>query len=170
MSESTQFILGETNRPLVLQGLPALRETALHMIGRGRLSLHILSPRLEADIFDNQEMHDAVSRLARHNSQSKVQILVFDTGPMIRDGHRLVDLARRLSSSIEIRKVAEQHQDYDQAFLVVDACGVIHRQPRDSREAQANYSARRLARKLLKDFQAMWDFAERNMALLRLDL
>lgn len=170
MTEATPFILGETNRLLLLQGAQAMRETALDMIGQGRLSLYILSPDLEGDIFDKQEMHDAISRLARHNSQSKVQILVFDTGPMIRDGHRLVELARRLGSSIEIRKVAEQHQDYDQSFLAVDACGVIRRQPRDNREAEANYSARRMARKLLKDFQEMWDYATRDMALLRLDL
>jgi hypothetical protein len=170
MTETSPPILGETNRLLLLRGGEVVRETALDMIGQGRLTLHILSPSLEAEVFDNQAMHDAVSRLARHNSQSRVQILVFDTGSMIRDGHRLVELARRLGSSIEIRKVAEQHQDYDQAFLVVDACGVIRQQPRDDREAQVNYSARHTARQLLKDFQEMWNHAQRDTALLRLGL
>lgn len=170
MNETPPSILGETDRLILLRGAESMRTTALDMIGQGRLSLHILSPALEAEVFDNQAMFEAVSRLARHNSQSKVQILVFDIGPMTRDGHRLLDLARRLSSSVEIRRVAEQHQDYDQAFLVVDAAGVIRQQPRASREMEASYCARRLARTLLKDFQDMWDFGERDMALLRLGL
>jgi predicted GNAT family N-acyltransferase len=77
-----------------------------------RRELAILSPRLDRKVFEQPDFLDGLRALLRGSRQSRVRILVRDVRPIIEHGHRLVQLARRLPSSIELRRLAE-HPDWD---------------------------------------------------------
>jgi predicted GNAT family N-acyltransferase len=83
-----------------------------------RRELRILSPRLDGRVFDNEELEDAIRSLLRQGRMSRVQILVQDARSMVQRGHRLLKLARRLPSSVEMRKLRE-HPDWNGDTLVV---------------------------------------------------
>lgn len=147
-----------------------VRAASIELARRARRTIHIHSRHLDPDIYDNQPFLDALTRLVTSHANAFVRILVRDAGPAIHDGNRLIELARRLSSSIEIREPGLQHRDYNAAFLVVDARGVIYRELSDRYEAQANEDDRARARQLVRYHDQAWAFSVANASLRALDI
>jgi predicted GNAT family N-acyltransferase len=83
-----------------------------------RRELRILSPRLDGRVFDREEFEDAVRALLRQGRMCRLQILVQDARSMVQRGHRLLKLARRLPSSVELRRLKE-HPDWDGDTLLI---------------------------------------------------
>lgn len=146
------------------------REAALALAGESRYTLHIYTRDLDHPVYDTDSFVEAVSQLARRAPQTHVYILVQDSQRVVKNGHRLVDLARRLTSHIEIRKPHEDYKDYNEAFLVADERGVIHRELADRHEGSVNFNAPLKARHLVKYFMEVWERSEPDPELRRLYL
>ncbi|MEP5764730.1 MAG: GNAT family N-acetyltransferase, partial [Halieaceae bacterium] len=117
-SGSDQFITGV--------GYPEPFATlALELARTARRHLRIYSYRLDPDVFDNGEMVSALTALARRGRFSEIRILISDAKPMAQQGHRLLSLARRLSSTISIRVLTEHPELPDATYLVRDGDGVV---------------------------------------------
>jgi len=142
-----------------------VRAASVALAAGARRSLHIHSRHLDPDIYDNQPFLDALTRLVTSHPSAFVRILVRDAGPAINDGNRLIQLAQRLSSSIEIREPGLQHRGYNAAFLVADARGVIYRELSDRYESQADEDNRARARQLIHYHDQAWAFSVSNPSL-----
>lgn len=77
-----------------------------------RREIRILSPTLDPRVFEQDDLLSALRALLRRGRLSKVQIIVGDARSITQRGHRLLNLARRLPSGIEIRRLAE-HPDWN---------------------------------------------------------
>ena len=102
------FVLGQGDHHFQLHSTEDNRRASLALVQQGRRSLHILSYDLAPAIYDHVDFIEAVSVLARHSHHSQIQILVQDIGQLISHGHRIIELSRRLSSTIAIRQPHEQ--------------------------------------------------------------
>lgn len=170
MPDSQNHQLGETNELLTLESAADHRAVALAMAQQAVRSLHIFSRDLDPAVFDSAEFEAAVSRLARSSQYSRIHILVQDSSRAVLNGHRLVNLAQRLSSKIEIRKPIAEYADISRAFLVADEAGYISRQLADRYEAAANFSDRLTARDLVGFFTEVWERSQQDSQLRRLHL
>lgn len=83
-----------------------------------RRELAILSPTLDRRVFNNEDFSAAVRTLLRRGRHSRVRILVQDVRAIVEYGHGLLELARRLPSGIEMRKLAE-HPAWNGSTLVL---------------------------------------------------
>lgn len=100
-------------------------ELAIAQVRLARREIALLSPRLDRAVFEQEAFLDALRALLRHSRQSRVRILVQDVRPIIEHGHRLLHLARRLPSGIELRRLSE-HPDWDgDTLLLRDRSGVL---------------------------------------------
>lgn len=133
-------------------------------------ALDIVTADLEPAIYDQRDLLDAVQRLALASPRTRVRILVRNPQPAVTRGHRLLELARRLPSSIEIRVPALEHADYAAAFFVADATGVVYRVQAERYEATVNFHDPRQARQLLHEVDEMWQVAKPDPNLRRLPL
>ena len=97
----------------------------------------------------------AVQQLAVSH-HGRIRILVKDSSYAVKYGHRLIPLSQRLTSFIEIRKVAEDYKDYNEAFLIADEVGYVHRRHADRFEGVARFKAAMEARELLTFFNEVW--------------
>ena len=86
-----------------------------------------------------------------------VRVLLFDPRAATQSGHRLIELARRLTSRIAIRRVADEDQERLDAFLIVDETGYVHRRLAERLEAIADYADPPAARRLRQDFERLWE-------------
>lgn len=80
------------------------------VVAQARLAgreLRILSPRLDPRLFDNEDFLSAARSLIRRGRMSRIQIIVQDPRAIVQRGHGLLDLARRMPSGIEVRRLAE---------------------------------------------------------------
>ena len=135
------------------------REIALALASQATLNVDIVSRHLDPAIYDQAPFVEAIKQLVLDHRMARVRMLVRDIQPILRDGHRLASLAARLSSFLEIRVPAEQHKDFNQAFMIVDGAGFIHRELADRYEGLADFANRGKVADLQRKFEEMWSIA-----------
>lgn len=170
MSELDPPVLGVTDAGIDIDSSERLRDVALSMALQAERTIDILSRHLDPPIFDNDEFTEAVKQLALGSRRAKIRLLIINSQPLVRDGHRLVDLANRLSSFIEIRAPARQHRQFNEAWLVADNTAYIHRQFSDRFDAEANFADRRVSDSLSGRFEDIWERGVPDTRLRRLHL
>ena len=162
--------LAETPEIHAIDTSASNREAAVVMEQQARRTIMIVSRHLDAPIYDDTDFSTAVRNLIRGSRRAEVRVMVKDSTPVLRTGHRLIGLAQRLSSFIEIRVPARDHADFNEAFLVVDDVGYVHRNFSDRYEATVSFNDSKVARALIRTFDAMWEHAKPDPNLRRLQL
>lgn len=156
--------------PQTLASLEETREVAVAFVCAARREVHLYSPDLEPRLYDHQPFLDALRALAISGRRAGIYILTRDAGPAITRGHRLIELARQLSTFIEIRRIAETARERSDAFLVVDRRAVVHRPNWNRYEGTAEPDDPLQARLLIQEFDPLWEAATADPALRRLHL
>lgn len=147
-----------------------LGSLSVEMVGGARRRLDIVSHSLEPAVYDTEAFLEAVKKLVL-TPRGQARILVLDPEALIsRGGHRLVDLATRVSSRMEIRRPGPEDQEFNEAMLIVDDVGMIHRKLSDRYEGVANFHAPLRAAQLLESFESLWQNAEADPHFRRLML
>ena len=131
--------------------------------------LRILSPALDHTVFDNAELVDAISALARRDSHSQVHILISDSRPIIQHGHRLINVARRLPSSVVIRKLSQHPEMTGETVIVRDLTGVLY-MPGDEGPGFYEPDSRAAAQHYIDKFELLWQRAVLDPEFRRLGL
>ncbi len=162
--------LGRDEEVFEIEGLAQCREATLSMARQFHRSLDITSRDLDARLYDDADFIEGVRSAVIANRRARVRILLKDPGPAVRAGHRLVDVATRLSSFIELRVLARQHAEINHAMLVADGVGSVNRPLADRFEATACFSSRSLAGELQRQFEEMWLPARSEPGLRRLHI
>ena len=143
---------------------------ALELAKTARRYLRIYSATLDREVFDKSEMATAITALVRRGRNSEVRILVNDAKPMASQGHQLLSLARRLSSTVTIR-VLEEHPDLpDACFVLRDTDGTVYKPDERGRPGFYEPDSRASAKRLIEQFDALWRWGEADPRLRQLSL
>ena len=168
MPEWSEYNLGEDSGDIAIDTHEDNQLAALQLVSQGGRSLDIFSRDLEPRIYDIPDFADAVRALAVKTRDMRVRILVIDPDFIIKHGHRLIELARRLTSHMEIRKVHEDYCNNPEAYLVVDNRGLLHRKLASRYEAVVNFNNPMTATELHHQFTEMWERSKQYMDFKRL--
>ncbi|HVC37303.1 MAG TPA: hypothetical protein VNF46_02765, partial [Gammaproteobacteria bacterium] len=103
------------------------RSAALKLACGARMSVALFTRDMDPVIYDTREFVTAVQQLALRSSYSRIRIVAIDPTAAIKDGHRLIELGRRLSSFIEFRRPSQEHAKRSESFLIVDETGLLYR-------------------------------------------
>lgn len=170
MPEWSSYQLGVQSGDIAIDTSADNSDAVLRLVNQGERSLDIFSRDLEPRIYDTSEFNDAVRALAIKTRDMHVRILVIEPDYIIKHGHRLVELARRLTSHMEIRKVHEDYCNNPEAYLVVDKRGLLHRKLASRYEAVVNFNNPMTATELHNQFTEMWDRSKQYMDFKRLHI
>lgn len=170
MTDFNEYTLGESKQKLQIETIEENRLAALALAKQANRSLHIFSHDLDPMIYDNNEFVDAVRELAIGHSQAQLQIIIQDSRKIIENGHRIVELARRVSSRIFIRRTPPEMKSYSQAFLIADKTGVLYRTIGDRFEGYVNFDDRFECKNLLDFFATTWEHSAPDPELRRLHI
>ena len=157
--------LGETPEVLPVSRSEDAQAAALALTRQARRTIEIMSRHLDPRLYDTAELAEAIKQLALGSHRAQVRILVQDVDPLLRDGHRLLALAQRLPTFIQIRVPAPPFREFNQAFLVADETGYLHRHFADRFEGDVCFHGPAAARELLRLFEPMWESAEPDPSL-----
>src|SRR5574337_1362947 len=146
------------------------RQAALQLAVQARRSLALFSRDLEPAIYDTAEFVAGVQQLALRSRYSRIRMVVIDPQLAVSDGHRLIELTRRLSSYMEIRRPAEDHAKLAEAFLISDDIGLMFRPLASRFEGFADTHDPFEARNRLRQFDEIWESAEPEPEFRRLGL
>lgn len=138
-----------------------VRALATAIAGNARHGLLIASRELEFDLYDNDDFVDAVKTVAINGRNVCVRLLVDDIRTAVERDHRLVHLAQRLSSKIEVRRPNIEWSGSDRPALVLsDTGGWLKRNDPTRYDAEGALADRPRQRELQIAFDRIWEHAE----------
>jgi len=162
--------LGATSLEFETESQTDARAVAQALAAQAQRTLLLHTENLEPAIYDDSAFLGSLSRLARAHAQSRIWILVQDARTAVLHGHRLIEIARRLSSSIQLRRPAPQYRNFHESFLLADGCGYLHRPIAARFEGTANFHDPGKVADLEKYFMEVWERSEPDEEIRRLYL
>lgn len=163
-------ILGETAGDFALDSRDDNRHAVMLLASQAHRRIDLFTPDLEPALYDQSPFLDALTRLCLSSPRARVRVLAKDFERAVKEGHRLVELARRLSSYVEMRKVHSDYQENNEAFLLVDDYGLLHRRHAARFEGRCSGKAPLEVRRLRAFFGEVWERSEPHADLRRLHL
>ena len=145
------------------------RDAACELARSARLQLNILSHTFEREIYGHPDFVHAVQALATRHKMARIRILIHSPEWASRSGHRLVELARRLSSFIEIRELNEQDRQLTSEVLIADERALLYRESPDDLIARFLPEAPQEARPWQRRFDGLWAGGELVQGLRQLN-
>ena len=170
MTDYTQFRLGEDSSTLRLDGLSSLQAAVAALVSQARRSIDIFTLSLDKPVFDQPAFVDAVRRLATAGRHTQIRILIRDSTPVAKEGHRLYHLGQKLTSKIHFHRPDEQHLSRSDAFLLVDTCGLLYQPRAERRSARLSFNTPYEVRDLKRFFDEAWHFSGQDPYLRRLNI
>ncbi|MDH3589799.1 MAG: hypothetical protein OEQ74_10375, partial [Gammaproteobacteria bacterium] len=71
-----------------------------------RKTVDVFSPELTPLVFSDGELIEAARAFALRNQHTTMRVLIRDTAPLTRQGHRFKIIAQRISSKVLVRALA----------------------------------------------------------------
>lgn len=164
------YTLGDNDTLLELDSAKDNHDVALELVRQAKREVCIMSYDLDPQVYSHSDFVDTLSAFVRQSRQATARILVQKSDKAVKQGHRLVPLAHRLSSSISLHKPGYEHRDFFEAFMVVDGIGILKRQLADRFEGIASFKAPIEGRDLRSLFNTMWEQSEPDPQLRRLQI
>lgn len=163
------FVIGDDDTLLH----PEFREASAALatlIAACRRSLWLRIPALDG-LTANRDLCDTLKLLALSSAKVDIRIQYDSEDNAVRNGHRLIHLARRLPSRIQLRQSQEDDRDGQLCFAIGDGTGLFEAPgwPRPSRLDLCAHGLPRAPR-LARQFQEQWERAATSTELRELRL
>lgn len=162
--------LGSTDIEIELATRTEVEHATNLIITQTQDTLDIFSRNLDPDIYEKTDFLANLSQLCLRNRKARIRFLVQQPAEAVKRCQRLLELARKLSSSIELRQPHPDYGQHNEAFLVADECGLIYRKLSDRYEGTANFYTPVEAKRKAGLFTEIWDRSEVNPEFRRLHL
>lgn len=164
-----QARLGLTPGRVQLSGREPMRLMALALCQQARRQIRLFSQGFDPYSYSNLEFYQAVRTLVLRRPGPGLQVILQDNEGVQRKGHRLLDLAQRLSSGIQIyRPQLPEHRDHAENFLLVDGQGYLYQPLRSRPQASAAFHDPSRVRELDRFFEQVRQYSEADSQLRRL--
>lgn len=147
---------------LTVTGDVDLAAAVLTVAQSAKRILRIRSVQLARAVFDNAELEAVLSTLARRHAQCQVRILLADPQAFASSSHRLLSLARRLPTPVQMRAARSPGGESLESlptYVVADDKSVFVQSHSDASSAFVDLAASAQARNLSLEFDQAWDRA-----------
>ena len=162
---ATEPVLGKSTEIIPLRDAEGFRRISRLMAEQATRQLDIFTYDLDTRVYDRKPFLKALKALALSTGNARIRILLQNNERVQKEGHRLVDLARKLPSRIEIRRHNPEFIDHGENFMVVDATGYVRRRQHNQYEGEADFNDRRKAESYRDLFSAIWECSEPDSEL-----
>jgi predicted GNAT family N-acyltransferase len=143
----------------------------LQVLGATRHQLSMYLPLLGNDSYASVEELTELRRIAISSRIAQIRIVLHDPEVALRNDHRLIALAQRLPSAVQIRMpVDEADLAYASAYLLNDVGGYLFLPEASRPQGRAALHDRAAQAPLRQHFDAVWERAERATALQTLNI
>ena len=133
--------------------------------------LHLVTQRLEAELYNHAEIYEHLTALASANRNTEIRIIAQDTRAAANQGHCLIHLAQKLPSYVQIRTtVTPAHRNFRESWLIADETAYLRLRNPDRYEGYYELDNRLECRSYLERFNEIWEASEPDQNTRRLSL
>ena len=140
----------------ILSTLDEYRSAVAEIAKRANRSMSIYTPNLEPLIYDQDMFLEPLKRLVLARGHARLRVLISDPAPVVREGNRFMQMARRLTSFIELRNVPPEFRDNPAAFIIADASAIAYRQQCSKWEGIVEFNDQQIVKRYLAYFDEVW--------------
>jgi H2-forming N5,N10-methylenetetrahydromethanopterin dehydrogenase-like enzyme len=168
MKDFSEYTLGESSEDAFkITTREENAAAALELVKQCKQKLAIISQELDPNVYDQADFVEAMRQMAIKNRFVEIRIIVFEPELIVRKGHKLLDLAGKISSFIEMRKVSSKYKSFNESVLIADDVGYLYRENTERYKGKVNFNSRRESKHLLDVFNEMWETAKPDPNLRR---
>jgi len=138
----------------------SLHAALLQLVQEARHELAVVAPALDPGIWNSTAMGAALGRLATGHSRNRIRIVVEDSENLLAACARLVELARRVSDIVQIRRLGETHRGLNAVIAVADHNGCLLQPDAGVLNATLDLETPRQAAPQLLRFEEIWEAAD----------
>lgn len=154
----------------VLNGRSDCAEAVERLLSVARHEIALFTQQLEPLLYNHPSTCQRMSDLARQR-HSRIRIIAQDTRGVAARGHCLIDLAQRLSSSVQIRCPATPElQAFGESWMIVDDHSLLRINNPERWEGSLILNDRRVVREQREFFDQAWEHSEPDLQSRRLGL
>ena len=162
--------LGSSSEEFETASRDEVAAVAGRLAAQAQRQLLLHAETLSPEIYDRPAFLEAVRQFSRQHRQTRFLILIQDSRQAVQRGHRLIELSRQLSSTIEFRRPAHQYRQFHEGFLLADTTGYLHQRIPSRYEGSASFNAPGKTADWEKYFMEVWERSEPDLELKRLYL
>jgi len=148
--------LDVTGTRSILSTLDEYRAAVAEIAKRANRSMSIYTPNLEPLIYDQDMFLEPLKRLVLARGHARLRVLISDPARVVREGNRFMQMARRLTSFIELRNVPPEFRDNPAAFIIADAGAIAYRQQSAKWEGIVEFNDQQIVKRYLAYFDEVW--------------
>jgi hypothetical protein len=145
-----------------VSGADAVAAMRLKLLGAARYKLAIHLPVLSPTLFSQPAELAELRRIALAGRGAEIRIVLGNPAAALRAGHRLIDLAQRLPSTLRIRTPTEEDANSEtetSSWLLNDTGGYLFQPDAVRWEGRAALQDRPGQAPLLLQFEQIWERA-----------
>lgn len=143
----------------------------LQLLSDARHRLWLYLPRLAPAVYSSADALAEIRRVAISGRGAQIRIILHEPDAALRSDHRLIALAQRLPSAIQIRTpLAEEDLAYASSYLLNDTGGYLLLPDSDTPKGRAARRDRPGQMPLQQHFDSVWERSERSSVLQTLDI
>ncbi|RLK50323.1 hypothetical protein DFR31_0216 [Alkalispirillum mobile] len=132
-------------------------EVAVELVRQAQHEVDIISADLDPAVFNDQGLADALRKLAVSSPKARIRVLVEQANPLVRCDHRLLTLARKVPSRMQIRQLAPDAELPETLWLMVDGRAVMWRRHREGYRGGWHSDAAGACREWRRKFDTLWN-------------
>ena len=171
MHNFADYKLGESSdEVLKIETRQENADATLELVKQCKLKLAIISKELDPYVYDQLDFVEALKNLAISGRNVEIRILVFEPELIVRRGHKVLDLAGKISSYIELLKPSPEYKSFNETVLIADETGYLFRENADRYKGKVNFNSRRESKCMLEVFNDMWETAKPDPNLRRMHI
>jgi len=140
----------------ILSTLDEYRATVAELATRAHRSLSIYTPDLEPLLYDQDSFLEPMKRLVLARSHARLRVLISDPGRVSREPNRFMQMARRLTSYIDLHNVSTEYRNNPCSFIVADDKAIAYRQQSSRWDGIVEFNDVALVRRYLAYFDEVW--------------
>lgn len=163
MSTLDEFLgtakIGQPHEKMQLELREEHQKTARRFAELAKHEILIVSRHLDPTVFGSESFMEVMSPFVR-SKRAVVKILVNDPRALVKDIHRLAEMAISLSSKITIRKLGLQEQQYNEAWMLADGVALLHLPQADMYKGSVDFYTPRHGKEYKELFDSMWSHAD----------
>jgi hypothetical protein len=148
--------LDVTGTRSILSTLDEYRAAVAEIAKCANRSLAIYTPDLEPQLYDHDLFLEPLKRLVLARSHARLRVLISDPARVVREGNRFMQMARRLTSYIELRNVPPEFRNNPAAFIIADGSAIAYRQQCTRWDGIVEYDDKQVVRRHLAYFDEVW--------------
>lgn len=152
-------------------GRDALAQSRLQLLSAARHQVDLYLLTLDPDVYSAVDELAQLRRLATSGRSAQIRVLLHDTSRALGDGHRLISLAQRLPTAIQIRRPVEEVDLASRAaYLLNDVGGYLLLPDAQRPQGRAALNDAPGQAPLRRHFVECWERAEQAGELVALSL